>query len=288
MERESSSQVVRIVRLIARALRRWGQRDGTGLAASVSFYALFAMAPLLVFGVVVTSRTIGPDKAKDAAIEWLADMIPVSAAESLVSVVHLKLIADGPWWSNVVSGLVLIWATSSIFVRLLVGTRVMFNQNGETPKAVFYKNLIGRGVALGSAIVAGLIICLIFIVPTLAAPWMSDWQLGGKILAGVSNAVILSIGGYVLLRFVPSPAPRKRALFAATLFFLAAFLIGRTLFQTYITQSVIASAYGVASSVVIFLVWIYYMSCGYFIGAALCAEIAEEVPRQPKEKKRTS
>ena len=46
--------------LIARALRRWGQRDGTGLAASVSFYALFAMAPLLVFGVVVTSRTIGP------------------------------------------------------------------------------------------------------------------------------------------------------------------------------------------------------------------------------------
>ena len=94
--------------LIARALRRWGQRDGTGLAASVSFYALFAMAPLLVFGVVVTSRTIGPDKAKDAAIEWLADMIPVSAAESLVSVVHLKLIADGPWWSNVVSGLVLI------------------------------------------------------------------------------------------------------------------------------------------------------------------------------------
>ncbi len=288
MKQESPSQVVRIAKLIARAVRRWGQHDGTGLAASVSFYALFAMAPLLVFGVVVTSRTIGPDKAQDAAVEWLADMIPVSAAESLVSVVHVKLLADGPWWSNVVSALVLIWAASSIFVRLLVGTRVMFNQKGETPKAVFYKNLIGRGVALGSAIVAGLIICLIFIVPTLAAPWMREWHLGGKTLAGVSNAVVLSIGGYVLLRFVPSPAPRKRALFAATLFFLAAFMIGRTLFQTYITHSVIASAYGVASSVVIFLVWIYYMSCGYFIGAALCAEIAEEVPRQPKEKKRTS
>ena len=50
----------------------------------------------------------------------------------------------------------------------------------------------------------------------------------------------------------------------------------------------IASAYGVASSVVIFLVWIYYMSCGYFIGAAICAEISEEVPRHPKDKKKVS
>tara|TARA_R110002096_G_scaffold131448_3_gene281315 strand:- start:363 stop:1202 length:840 start_codon:yes stop_codon:yes gene_type:complete len=270
--------MLRIVKLIWRSIRRWVQHDGPGLAASVSFYALFAMAPLLVFGVVVTSRTLGPEKAKASAVEWLSDMIPVDAAESLISVMHVKILADGPWWSNVVSALVLIWASSLIFVRLLLGTRVMFDQKYETPRALFFKSLIGRLIALAFAIVVGLLICLVFIVPTLAAPWMSDWKFAEG-LAGVSNALLLTLGGLVLLRVVPSPAPRKRALFSASLFFLIAFFIGRTLFQTYISHSPIASAYGVASSVVIFLVWIYYMSSGYFIGAALCAEIANEVPR---------
>jgi uncharacterized BrkB/YihY/UPF0761 family membrane protein len=31
----------------------------------------------------------------------------------------------------------------------------------------------------------------------------------------------------------------------------------------------------VASALVVFLLWIYYLACGYFIGAALCAELNE-------------
>ncbi len=276
---------MKVVKLMGRAVRRWVQHDGPGQAAAVSFYALFATAPLLVFGVVMASKALGPEKARESAVEWLSDMVPADAAESLVSVVHLKILADGPWWANTISAIVLVWAASLIFWRLLMGTRVMFDQKSDTAKAVFFRSLIGRLVALVFAIVVGILICLVFIVPTLAAPVIREWHLGGKSLASGLNALILTLGGVVLLRVVLSPAPKKRALFVASLFFLSSFLIGRSLFQSYISHSAIASAYGVASSLVVVLVWIYYMSCGYFIGAALCAEMSLEMPPEKPRRK---
>ncbi|MDF1824975.1 MAG: YhjD/YihY/BrkB family envelope integrity protein [Verrucomicrobiales bacterium] len=263
---------MRALKFLVRAIRRWMNRDGPGQAAAVSFYAVFGMAPLLVFAVVVASKALGPERAKVSAVNWLADMIPQDAAETLVSIVHVKLLADGPWWSNLLSGGVLIWAASLIFMRLVVGTRAMFGEAIESASRRFRQNLIGRGIALSFAICVGLLVCLVFVVSSLATPIVREWPVGTKTLLGMGNAFILMIGGVVLLCVVTPFRLRKRALTSAAAFLFIAFMLGRVLFQSYITHSVISSAYGVASSVVVFLVWIYYMACGYFIGAAICAE----------------
>ncbi|MDF1658620.1 MAG: YihY/virulence factor BrkB family protein [Verrucomicrobiales bacterium] len=260
------------LKFLGRAIRSWMRADGPGQAAAVSFYAVFGMAPLLVFAVVVASRALGPEKAKQSAVNWLADMIPMEAAETLVSIIHVKLLADGPWWSNVVSGGVLIWAASLIFMRLVVGTRAMFGEAIESATRRIRQNLIGRGIALTFAVCVGLVVCLVFVVSSVATPMVREWPVGAKTLLGMGNALILMIGGVILLCVVTPFRLRRRALMSTAAFLFVAFMLGRVLFQSYITHSVISSAYGVASSVVVFLVWIYYMACGYFIGAAICAE----------------
>ncbi len=263
---------MRVVKFLGRAMQRWMRADGPGQAAAVSFYAVFGMAPLLVFAVVVASKALGPERAKESAVNWLADMIPMEAAETLVSIVHVKLLADGPWWSNLVSGGVLIWAASLIFMRLVVGTRTIFGEAIETATRRIRQNLIGRGIALAFAVSVGLLVCLVFVVSSVATPMVREWPVGTKTLLGMGNALILMLGGVVLLCVVTPFRLQKRALTSTAVFLFVAFMVGRVLFQSYITHSVISSAYGVASSVVVFLVWIYYMACGYFIGVAICAE----------------
>ncbi len=263
---------MKVLKFLGRAIRRWMRADGPGQAAAVSFYAVFGMAPLLVFAVVVASKALGPEKAKQSAVNWLSDMIPLEAAETLVSIVHVKLLADGPWWSNIVSAGVLIWAASLIFMRLVVGTRTMFGEAIETATRRIRQNLIGRGIALIFAVCVGLLVCLVFVVSSIATPIVREWPVGTKTLLGMGNAFILMVGGIALLSVVTPFRLQKRALSSTAIFLFFAFMIGRVLFQSYITHSVISSAYGVASSVVVFLVWIYYMACGYFIGVAICAE----------------
>lgn len=261
---------------LGRALRRWFNHDGPGQAAAVSFYAIFAMAPLLVFGVVVSSKTLGPEKARIAAINWLSDMVPGEAAESLVSVVQMKLFAEGAWWSNLLSGFILIWAVSLVFVRLINGTRNLFDRKPETLGGLLRRNLFGRLFALLFAILAGALICGLFIGSSLAAPLIREWNIGTKGALSGLNAVVLSLGSVGLFAISSRKRPNPRALAASGIFLLLAFLAGRALFQYYITRSPVASAYGVASSLVVFLLWIYYLSCGFFIGAAICAEVNEE------------
>lgn len=262
----------KLFRYAIAGIRRWSRNDGPGLAAAVSFYAVFAMAPLLVFAVVVASRALGPEQAKASAVEWLSDMLPVEAAETLVALIHVQFLAEGAWWSNLVSGLVLVWASSLIFVRLAKGTRILFGESEESARLKFRRNLIGRGIAILFAIAAGLLICLLFITSSFVAPLVRDSAVGIKSLISVGNALVLMLGGIVLLQSVTSIHIRKRALFSTGGFLFLAFILGRSLFQTYISHSAISSAYGVASSLVVFLLWIYYMAAGYFIGAAVCAE----------------
>lgn len=260
--------------LLTRAVRRWTRHDGPGLSASVSFFAIFAMAPMLVFAVVGASKALGPERARAAAVDWLSEMVPAETAESLLSMIRVQLLGEGPWWTNVISGAVMVWAGSHVFVRLLTGTRVLFDDRPETPRGLFRRNLLGRMIALGLAVAAGLLILVFLVGSSLAGPMLAEWHLAARALLGTANAVLIAFGGVLLLRYVPSRRPPDRALLVAGGFYVVAFVIGRELFQAYIGRSAIASAYGVASSVVIFLVWIYAMACGYFIGAALCAEMS--------------
>ena len=237
------------------------------------------MAPVLVFAVVVASRALGPDRAKQSAIDWLSDMLPEETALTLVDLVHVQFLAGGAWWADLISVLVLLWASSLTFMRLAKGTRVLFGEAGLPRQVLFRRSLIGRGIAILFAIGVGILICLIFILSSFAAPFVREWPFGAKSLISVGNAFILMMGAVVLLQSVTSHKVKKRALFATGGFLFLAFILGRSLFQSYITHSAIFSAYGVASSVVVILIWIYYMAAGYFIGVAVCSEFHDNRDR---------
>ena len=262
-------------------VRRWIRHDGPGLSAAVSFYAVFAMAPVLVFAVVVASKALGPERAKQSAIDWLSDVLPHETAESLVDLVHIQFLAGGAWWADLISGLALLWASSLMFMRVTKGTRILFGENGHAKRSHFRRSLIGRGIAILFAVGVGILICLVFIFSSFATPFVSDIPFVAKSLISIGNALILMTGAIVLLQSVTLPSIQKRALFATGGFLFFAFILGRFLFQSFISHSVVFSAYGVASSLVVILIWIYYMSAGYFIGVAVCAEFHEN--RELKE-----
>lgn len=260
------------VNLMRRAIRRWLRRDGPGLSAAVSFYAVFAVAPMLVFSVVVSSKALGIERARDSAVSWLSDMVPVNAAESLVSIVQVKFFAGGAWWTDLISGGVLIWAASLVFLRLVVGTRRMTGEPLEEERSRLHRNLVSRGIAILFVIGVGLLVCIVFVGSSLVSPLVKSSPFGTKTLVSIGNALLLAVGAIVLLQIVTSERLRKRSLVAAGTFLFFAFIVGRVLFQVYVANSAITSAYGVASSLVVFLIWTYYLACGYFIGAAVCAE----------------
>jgi membrane protein len=104
-------------------------------------------------------------------------------------------------------------------------------------------------------------------------------ELPGTLLAAAVNEVVtflvLAVAFGAVLRALPEcpPAPRaawKGALVAALLFTVGKFAIG-----WYLAHYALSSAYGAAGAVVVVMLWIYWSSALFFVGAVV-AHLTDE------------
>lgn len=263
--------------LLGDSLNRWIDRDGLGQAAAVSFYAFFATAPLLVFGLAMTSWNVtsGPG-AKESAIDWLSDMVSKDTAESMLSIVRTEALQQSSPWENALAGALFLWAGSLFFYRAVYGTREVMNQAENTSPYSFKKGLIGRLVGIGIALLAGAVICIIFWLASYAR--VRAWpDMGILSILGFVNTAMMAGGAVALMWYSPKSKPRFTSLAITGAILFVAFFAGRAIFRTPIAEGTIPSTYGVASSIVVVMLWTFYLASAYFIGAAFCAELEKQI-----------
>ncbi len=267
--------------LLGNSLKRWVDRDGLGQAAAVSFYAFFATAPLLVFGLAMTSRnTTSIVVAKESAIGWLSDMVSNETAESMLSIVRTEALQQSSPWANALAGALFLWAGSLFFYRAVYGTREIMNRQENTGPHSFKKGLVGRLVGIGIALIAGAVICIFFWLASYAK--VRAWpNVGILSFLGVVNTTVLTGGAMALMWLSPKSRPRFTSLAITGAILFVLFFAGRGIFRTSIEHGTIPSTYGMASSIVVVMLWTFYLACTYFLGASLCAELE----RQPSLKK---
>jgi membrane protein len=86
---------------------------------------------------------------------------------------------------------------------------------------------------------------------------------------------IVALVVIALLRFLPSQPPGWRHILLGAAVSVVLFEIGKWLIGLYISRSVIASAYGPSSAIVAFILWIYYSTQIFILGAEVCQLSAE-------------
>ena len=262
--------------------KRWIYKDGPGKAAAVSFYTLFSAAPLLFFSLLLAEKMLGTELARSSAIAWLGGFISQVEAAQLVDLVRLKAWSGQTFFSSVLIGSILLWATSLVFARLRLGVRDIFDEKSETAMLAFKNGLIGRLLALLLSVVFGMVTAAGFVlvsaIPSLPGMLGDDprwWQL---LLSNSWPALLLTLGGTLLLRWIPDEAPSWSSTLRAASFMLVLYTLGRLLLEIYMQHSTIVSAYGAASALVVFLVWIYFAAQVFFFAATLCEELEAANP----------
>jgi len=243
----------------------------------MSFYMIFSSAPLIVFSLMIASKFLGEESARQAAADWLQGFMARSEAEGLIEMVKPDAFAQQGWLLAVVSGITLFWAATLIFVRLRISVNALLKIKAEDMRTAVKRSLLGRLNAFVFTLVAGLIL-VAGILLTATAPKLvplflpkdTDW-IGLAIDA--TNAVIVFLAVAAIMRFLAARPPSWRSTLISSGFVLAAFELGRVLVNLYLSKSEIASAYGAANTLVVFLLWIYYSAQMMLFGVALAGEL---------------
>lgn len=249
-------------------------------AAGLAYYTLFSIFPLLLLLVSIGS-TLLKDEGITPQILWFIDQA-IPGSQSLIQDT-LPALAEERGAIGLVGLVTLFWSASNVFMVLNANVNVAWP--GSRPRNYFRRRLVALGIVGILVLILVVYILLIIQLEFLAwlqVPVFNDQDLRGSAAWDWISSFIAWLLIFSLLfgvyHWIPvSNVPRRSALIAAGAATLILFIINRLfalLFSLIIQRY--ALVYGSLSSVLAFLVNIYFSSFVVLAGAHLSAVISED------------
>nr|WP_316639570.1 YihY/virulence factor BrkB family protein [uncultured Roseateles sp.] len=264
-------------RIASQTLERFATVNGMRSGAAVAFYAAFSMAPLLVVLTGVMVWLLGDVQAQAALLDSVRQLVGEQEASTLQAMLMERpRLSLSLQWSALASWVALgttLLGSTGVFVELRSSLQNMLDEP-EPPfgwRYLLQARLIAVGVVLG----CGFLLAIAMVLQGLALVGLHGmaqrWPYLEPMLAGAELAWswgVITALFTIMLRWLPDSRLRWRwalggALLAATLF-----MLGRWGISLYVASTASKSALGAASSFAALLVWIYWSSQMFLLGAA--------------------
>ena len=257
--------------LAKQSLKGWKADNCLSMGAALAFYSLLSMGPLLVLVVTLAGVIIGQDEAQRLLMTQLSGLLGDAGAEGVQNVLDGARNDKEGIFQVVVSFLVLLVGATTVLGELQDDLNRIWKC--ESPKAAgIWGQVRKRLLSFGLILVIGLLL-LVSLALSAAVSYLGGLWLGG---AGTVVARVLEFSASLLVTtalfaMVFKILPARRipwgdvllgSLITALLFGIGKYLIG-----LYIGKSAVASNFGAAGTVVVVILWIYYSSQIFFLGA---------------------
>lgn len=252
---------------------QWSADGGLRWGAALAYYALFSTAPLLLIAINVAALVFGAVEARQRVQNYVTEQAGPAPGEAIAAILRSASEAPGHTWAPVVSYALLAFGAIGMFVHLRTALYTIWRLEPRHANS-FFVMILDYLAALAMVLFVGVFL-LAALVSATAVPavraYLGDELPGGGVLWQVVELLV----SFVLLTVLFAGSYRvlsgwrvawhdiwPGAVLAALLF-----TIGKTLLGYYLAFAGIASSYGAAGSVVVFLVWVYYSSQVFFYGA---------------------
>jgi membrane protein len=251
----------------------WKEDKADRLAASLAFYTVLSLAPLVVIAVAVAGLVVGDEAARGQLSGQIAQLVGPQAAPAIEGILANARKPSAGVVSTVVGTAVLLVGASGVFGELQDSLNTIWEVQPKPGRGLWglvrdrffsFTMVLGVGFLLLVSLVvsAGL---------SAAGDVLSTNLPGGDTLWRVVN-VVVSFGVVTALfgliyKVVPDVTVRWGDVWVGAAVTALLFTLGKVGIGLYLGKSTVASAYGAAASVVVITVWVYYSAQILFLGA---------------------
>ena len=249
--------------------------DDNGLkhSASLAYYTVFSLAPLMMLIVFIVSIYYGHDAFSGQIYPQLKGFLGADAAGQIQEMI--KSLQRGKSTITIIIGIItVIVGGTGVFLDMQDSLNIIWRVKAK-PKRGWVKMLANRLLSFSLVIGLSFLLLVSLIVNTVVDALSERLSLYFHqatvvifqvINLGISFVVIATLFA-IIFKFLPDVKiqwsnVRMGAFFTAALFMLGKYAIG-----VYIASSKLSSTYGAAGSIIIIFVWIYYASALLYLGA---------------------
>lgn len=259
--------------LLKATVVEWIDDNAARVAASLAFYTLLSMAPLVLLSVALIGALMGETDAQARILGTVESVVGPQAAGALSAVVGSAHKSDSGFMSSVIGVVVLLVGASGVFGELQYALDTIW---GVKPKpnrgimGVLKDRLFSFSMVIGVAFVL-LVSLVISTVLSGMGRVVSDQLPGGAVVWQCVNLTIslgvITVLFAIIFKVVPDIEIRWRDVWFGAFVTAVLFSAGKYVLGLYLGTSSVASSYGAAGSVVALVVWVYYSSQLVFLGA---------------------
>jgi membrane protein len=277
-----------ILRLFGTALRAWWDDDAPRLGASLAYYTLFAIAPILLVATAIAGMVFGAEAVRGEIVGQLDQLVGGEGASAVQSLLEGASQRRAGILATVIGGVTFVIAATGAFLELQAALNTIWRVK-PNPGANLRAFLIDRVRSFGLVVAIGFLL-MVSLTVTAALAALSEWlarRSPAVPMAWSAINVLVSVGVTtvmfaLLYRFLPDVHLRWRDVTTGAFVTAVLFTIGQQLIGLYLGQSSVASSYGAAGSVMILLLWVYYSCQILLFGAEFTRVYAQDRGVKPR------
>jgi membrane protein len=271
--------------IILEAINGWSRDDVPRLGASLAYYTLFSLAPIMLIAVTIAGVFFGPEVVRGQLVSEMQKLIGPEGAKAVQSLLEGAVFHGGKALSVIIGAITFLLASTGAFLELQHALNTVFKVKTDTDARVV-RLLIRRLKSFGLVVSLGFLL-LVSLAVSAGISAFSTWAHAGEVTVLWQGAdILLSLGIITLLFaaiywFLPDVRLHWRDVWTGAFVTAALFTTGKSLIGLYLGRTTIASSYGAIGSILILLIWVYYSSQLILLGAEITRVSAERRGHHP-------
>jgi len=252
----------------------FSEDKGLKLSASLAYYTIFSLAPLLLLVTSLAGAIFGKDATEGTLFSELKGLIGNEAAAQIQEIIRNMELSGETTLSLIIGGVTLIVAATTVFGELQDSINMIWKVKAKPKKG--WLKLIKDRLLSGSIIIGlGFILVVSLIINGALAAFNSmlkKWLPDLSVLLFSAFSIIISFVVLVLIfgviyKVLPDAKIKWKDVRAGALFTALLFLLGRYIIGLYIGAAQSGSAYGAAGSLIVVMLWVYYSAAILYFSA---------------------
>lgn len=253
-------------------------------SASLAYYTIFSLAPLLVLTIALAGIFLGEEAIRGQIFGQLNDLVGNQAAKQIQDMIKQVGLSGKTNTALALSIATLLLGATSLFTEIQDSINQIWRVKAK-PKKGWLKLIKDRLLSSSLIVSLGFLLLVSLVVNGLVLalsdqlshylPGVSVYLISGVNFA-VSTAVVTVLFG-VIFKVLPDAKIGWKDVRGGALFTALLFMLGRYGIGLYIEKTATESAYGAAGSLIVILTWIYYIAAILYFGAEFTQAYANHI-----------
>jgi membrane protein len=260
--------------LLRTTFEEWNADRASRLSAALAFYSIFSMAPLLVLAVGMAGIFLGREFAQTELVGQIEQLLGSADAAAFVEdTIHNAAVSRDSWITTVVGIGFLFWGASGIFWELKSSLNLVWKV--PSAPADIRGTLGNRLLTLLMVLITQLLLLVSLLINTFLTvttqfidafwwPGLAGWS---QVISFVVFFFITLLIIVLIYKYVPDIRLAWGDVWAGAFATALLFSIGRLVISFYLSFTGIGSVWGVAGSLAVILIWVFYSAQIFFLGA---------------------